>query len=160
MWKLRRPHRTHKVCVLFLLLPKLPVPLPCHINQIYIPKISYSYPGETNGRRIGIEWFWIAYHWSFSLCSSMRSGEDKREEVLYSFKMLGFFVGLGYGEKEKEDVKGYTWQDRDRPFSDWFRLGCEWLGFNLGPIRAQMNFFSTCYWAPIKFLGFLLVFRL
>ena len=29
-WKLRRPHLTQRVWVLFLLLPKLPVPFPCH----------------------------------------------------------------------------------------------------------------------------------
>ena len=28
-WKLRRPHLTQRVWVLFLLLPKLPVPFPC-----------------------------------------------------------------------------------------------------------------------------------
>lgn len=32
-WKLRRPQRTQSVWVLFLLFPKLPVPLPCNYNK-------------------------------------------------------------------------------------------------------------------------------
>lgn len=32
-WKLRRPHLTQRVWVLFLLLPKLPVPLPCKCHR-------------------------------------------------------------------------------------------------------------------------------
>jgi len=41
-WKLRRPHRTQRVCVLFLLLPKLPVPFPYKTNT------SESYHQATN----------------------------------------------------------------------------------------------------------------
>lgn len=34
-WKLRRPHLTQRVWVLFLLLPKLPVPFPCRFCTNY-----------------------------------------------------------------------------------------------------------------------------